>query len=66
MTSICENQVTTNMAGPLQNIWMFCITIEYKAVATFFLIYCKNITNFLFSLFWTCLDSSIKKDNTNL
>ena len=32
----------------------------------FFLIYCKNITNFLFWVFWACLATSIKKDNTNL
>ena len=32
----------------------------------FFLIYCKNITNFLFWVFWTCMATFIKKDNTNL
>ena len=32
----------------------------------FFLIYCKNVTKFLFWVFWTCMATSIKKDNTNL
>ena len=61
MASICGKQVTKNMTGLLKNIWMFCITIEHKSVATFFLKYCKNITHFLFWVFWTCLATSIKK-----
>ena len=32
----------------------------------FFLIYWKNITKFLFWVFWICLATSTKKDNTNL
>ena len=46
---------------------MFCITVEQKSSCnTFFLIYCKNITNFLFWVPWTCLAISIKKDNAYL
>ena len=58
-------QVTTNMTGS-PYIWMFCFTIDHKTVATIFLIYCKNITNFLFWVLWTCTSTSIKKDDTNL
>ena len=46
---------------------MFCITIEHKSSCdTFSLIYCKNFTNFLFWVLWTCLATSIKSDNANL
>ena len=42
---------------------MFCITIKHKSSCNnFFLIYCINITNLLFWVFWTCLTTSIKKD----
>ena len=42
------------------NVW---ITIKHKSSCNnFFLIYCINITNFLFWVFWTCLTTSIKKD----
>ena len=37
-----------------------------KQLRQFFLIYCKNISNFLFWVSWTCLVTFIKKDNTNL
>ena len=46
---------------------MFYITIEHKSSCNiFFLTYCKNITNFLFWVLWTCLAVSFKKDNANL
>ena len=46
---------------------MFRITIEHKSSCnTFFLIYCKNITNFLFWILLTCLVTSIKNNNINL
>ena len=49
------------------NILMFCITIRTQSSCNnFFLIYFKSITNFIFWVFWTCLATSIKKDNTNL
>ena len=32
-----NEQATTNMSGPPLKIWMFCITIEHKRVATIFL-----------------------------
>ena len=37
-----------------------------KQLRQFFLKYCYNVTNFLFWVFWTCLATSIKNDNTNL
>ena len=59
-------QVTVNMTGPLQNISMFCITIEHKAFAAVFL----NILQKYYQLpilgILKCLDTSIKKNNTNL
>ena len=46
---------------------MFSIKMEHKSSCDFFfLIYCKNITNFLFWVLWTCLATSIKNDNANL
>ena len=46
---------------------MFCITIKHKnSYNTFFLTYCKNITNFLFWVRWTCLAISIENDKSNL
>ena len=36
-TNFKHQQVTTNMTGPPQNIWMFCNTIEQKAAPTIFL-----------------------------
>ena len=46
---------------------MFCITIEHKnSCNTFFSIYCKNITTFLYWALWKCLATSIKKDNASL
>ena len=45
---------------------MFWITIEHKSSCdTFFLRYCKNITNILSWVIWTCLATFIKKDNAN-
>ena len=58
----CKKQVTTNMTGPSWNIWMFCMTIEQQAVTTIF----HNILQYLFWVFWTCLATSIKKDDTIL
>ena len=50
-----------------QNIWIFCITIKHKSSCkTFFLRYCKNITNFLFSVLWICLATSTENNNPNL
>ena len=37
-----------------------------KQLQQFFSIFCKKISNFLFWAFWTCLVTSIKKDNNNL
>ena len=46
---------------------MFCITIEHKnSCNTFFLIYFKNITTFLYWALWKCLATSIKNDNASL
>ena len=46
---------------------MFCITIENKSIChSFFLVYFKNITEFLFCILWTSFTTSIKKDNANL
>ena len=40
--------------------------LSTKAAATlFFLIYCKNISNFLFWVLWICLATFIKNDNAN-
>ena len=48
-------------------IWMFCTTIEHKSrCTTFLLIYCKNMTNFLFWVLCSCLATSIKNNNANL
>ena len=64
--SFLEEEVTTNMTWHPQNIWMICITVEHKSSCdTFFLIYCKNITNFLFWELCACLATSIKNDNAN-
>ena len=66
LTTTIQKQVTTKMARPPQNIWMFYITIEHKSsYNTFFLIYCWNITNFLFRILWACLTASIKSNNAN-
>ena len=46
---------------------MFCIIVKHKSrFDTFFLIYCKNITKFLFWALWTCLPTCIKNNNANL
>ena len=43
--------------------YMFCITIDHKiSCYTFFLKYCKNITNFLFWVLWICLATSKNGD----
>ena len=45
---------------------MFFITIEQKSSCDpFCLIYCKNITSFLFWVLWTRLVTSIKNSNVN-
>ena len=61
---VIRKVVTMNMTGPPKNIWIFCITIEHKSSYEIFflLIYCKNITNFLFWVYWTCLNTSIKNN----
>ena len=37
-----------------------------RSCDNFFSLYCTDITNFIFWVFWKCLATSIKKDNTNL
>ena len=55
------------MTGYPWNISMFCIRIEHKSSCdTFFWIYGKNITDFIFLVLWTCPATSIKNDNANL
>ena len=59
-----RKQVTKNMTGPSKYIWIFCTTTEQKR--SFFLLHCRNITNFQFWVLWTRLATSIKNDNGNL
>ena len=72
MKTICEisSKLTTSNNNhdwsPVKYLNVLHHNRTESSCDNFFLIYCKNITNFLFSVFWKRLATSIKKDNTNL
>ena len=61
-----NNKQQRTWLDPLKYLNIFHHNRTQSSCNNFFLIYRENITNLLFWVFWTCLATSTKKDNTNL